>query len=50
MTVQIEAMARDPGFEAHVHEALKLKGNVEVVTPGSLPNDGLVIEDRRIYD
>lgn len=50
MTVQIEAMALDPGFEAHVHEALKLKGNVEVVTPGSLPNDGLVIEDRRIYD
>jgi len=50
MIVQIEAMARDPSFDAHVHEALKLKGIVEVVTPGSLPNDGLVIEDRRIYD
>jgi len=28
---------------------LKLKGNIEVVAPGSLPNDGKVIEDTRSY-
>ncbi len=50
MTVQIEAMAADPAFETHVQATLKLRGRVEVVTPGSLPNDGLVIEDRRSYD
>ena len=29
---------------------LKMRGIVEVVAPGSLPNDGLVIEDQRKYD
>ena len=33
-----------------VREVLKLKGAVEIVAPGSLPKDGLVIEDRRVYD
>jgi phenylacetate-CoA ligase len=33
-----------------VLEALKLRGRVELVPPGSLPNDGKVIEDRRRYD
>jgi phenylacetate-CoA ligase len=28
---------------------LKLRGEVEVVPPGSLPNDGKVIDDRRSY-
>jgi phenylacetate-CoA ligase len=28
---------------------LKMKGAVEVVAPGSLPNDGKVIEDQRSY-
>jgi phenylacetate-CoA ligase len=50
MLVQIESLARDPAFDEHVQAALKLRGTVEVVTPGSLPNDGLVIEDRRSYD
>ena len=27
----------------------KLSGNVELVAPGSLPNDGKVIEDARTY-
>jgi phenylacetate-CoA ligase len=27
----------------------KLRGEVEVVPPGSLPNDGKVIDDRRSY-
>ena len=33
-----------------VKEILKLKGEVEVVAPGSLPNDGKVIDDQRIFD
>ena len=31
-------------------DALKLKGAVEIVPVGSLPKDGLVIEDQRKYD
>jgi phenylacetate-CoA ligase len=51
MTVQIEATGGDPAsYGASVQEVLKLKGQVEVVAPGSLPNDGLVIEDKRSYD
>ncbi len=51
MTVQIETEARDKAlYEASVVEALKLRGRVELVAPGSLPNDGKVIEDRRRYD
>ncbi|WP_026758264.1 phenylacetate--CoA ligase family protein [Sediminimonas qiaohouensis] len=51
MTVQIEASggAAD-SFADTVRDVLKLKGQVEVVNPGSLPNDGKVIEDRRSYD
>jgi phenylacetate-CoA ligase len=40
MQVQIEATMR---------EVTKLRGQVEIVTPGSLPNDGKVIEDARSY-
>jgi len=51
MTVQIETRAANPAlYEASVLEVLKLRGKVELVPPGSLPNDGLVIEDRRKYD
>ncbi len=51
MCVQIETTATDPSrFEASLREILKLRGTVELVAPGSLPNDGLVIEDRRKYD
>jgi phenylacetate-CoA ligase len=32
-----------------VAAVLKLKGAVELVAPGSLPNDGKVIEDTRTY-
>ena len=39
-----------PALKAKLAEALKLKARIEVVAPGSLPNDGLVIEDRRKYD
>jgi phenylacetate-CoA ligase len=51
MTVQIEALGGDEASYARsVVEVLKLKGRVEVVTPGTLPRDGLVIEDQRNYD
>ncbi len=51
MTVRIETRAQNPAlYEATVLSTLKLKGEVELVPPGSLPNDGLVIEDLRRYD
>jgi phenylacetate-CoA ligase len=51
MTVLIEATGGNPGmFGASVADVLKLKGQIEIVTPGSLPKDGLVIEDQRKYD
>ncbi|ATG37159.1 phenylacetate-CoA ligase PaaK [Phaeobacter piscinae] len=51
MTVQIEAQNGDEiAFSRSVVEVLKLKGRVEVVAPGALPKDGLVIEDQRSYD
>ncbi|CUH86821.1 Phenylacetate-coenzyme A ligase [Phaeobacter sp. CECT 5382] len=51
MTVQIEASAGDEvSFGKSVIEVLKLKGKIEVVSPGALPKDGLVIEDQRSYD
>ncbi|MFC2966628.1 phenylacetate--CoA ligase family protein [Acidimangrovimonas pyrenivorans] len=51
MTVQIETRAANPAlYEGSVLDTLKLRGKVELVPPGSLPNDGKVIEDRRNYD
>ncbi|MGH1459985.1 MAG: phenylacetate--CoA ligase family protein [Paracoccaceae bacterium] len=51
MTVQIEAQGGDAAaFADSVADVLKLKGTVEIVAPGSLPKDGLVIEDQRSYD
>jgi len=51
MTVQIESGNADAaGFEKAVVETLKLRANVIVVEPGSLPNDGKVIDDQRSYD
>ncbi len=50
MAVALEAAGPVEGAEAAVAETLKLKGSVEVVAPGSLPNDGKVIDDRRSYD
>ena len=50
MVVQLETNGDTRAlYEASVLEALKLKGRVELVAPGSLPNDGKVIEDRRSY-
>jgi len=51
MTVQIEAEGGDIGaYTKTVSEVLKLKGQIEIVAKGSLPNDGKVIEDTRSYD
>jgi phenylacetate-CoA ligase len=32
-----------------LREATKLRGDVQMVPPGTLPNDGKVIEDARSY-
>ena len=51
MRVLIEAEGGDAdAYAASVADVLKLKGAVDVVPVGSLPNDGLVIEDQRSYD
>ena len=51
MTVQIETAGEDKdAYARSVADLLKLKGRVELVAPGSLPRDGLVIEDIRSYD
>lgn len=54
MTLQVETAAAAPeGLHARISEAIrdvtKLRGEVELVRPGSLPNDGKVIEDARSY-
>jgi phenylacetate-CoA ligase len=51
MTVRIEAEGGDAeALAATVADVLKLKGEVEIVAPGGLPRDGLVIEDTRSYE
>lgn len=51
MTVQIETRAANPKlYESTILDTLKMRGKVELVPPGSLPNDGKVIEDQRSYD
>jgi len=51
MTVRIEADGGDEiTFARSVVDLLKLRGTVDIVAPGTLPKDGLVIEDQRSYD
>ncbi len=51
MTVQVETASGDAAlYERSVMDILKLRGRIELVPRGSLPNDGKVIEDRRKYD
>ena len=51
MTVRIESDGGDADtYAASVADALKLKGRIEVVAKGTLPNDGKVIEDQRSYE
>ncbi len=53
MTLQVEAAATPEGFGQRIGQAIrevtKLRGDVQVLAPGSLPNDGKVIEDARSY-
>ena len=54
MTLRCESEAGDPGLPdaiaATVREVCKLRGEIEIVAPGSLANDGKVIEDARTYE
>jgi phenylacetate-CoA ligase len=50
MTLKVEARAADglaEALAATLQSVTKLKGAVEIVAPGSLPNDGKVIADER---
>ena len=51
MHVRIEADGGDwTEYADDVKDLLKLKATVEVLAPGELPKDGIVIEDKRSYD
>ena len=53
MALHCEVAGAPPGLEAaiaaSIREVTKLRGEVKLVPPGSLPNDGKVIEDKRQY-
>jgi phenylacetate-CoA ligase len=54
MMLKVETdVSRAEGLDQRVSEAIrevtKLRGAVELLSPGSLPNDGKVIEDARRY-
>jgi len=53
MTLKVESASASEGLSARISEAIrdvtKLRGTVELAKPGSLPNDGKVIEDARSY-
>lgn len=54
MTLKAECRTADAGLRAAVGESMrtvtKMGGEVELVAPGSLANDGVVIDDQRSYD
>ncbi len=53
MALKVEVSARPDGLQSRIADAIrdvtKLRGDVELLSPGSLPNDGKVIEDARSY-
>ena len=53
MRLHCEVTTRPEGLEAaiaaSIREVTKLRGEIELVAPGTLPNDGKVIEDTRKY-
>ena len=53
MVLQVETTETSAGLAERlqdtIREVTKLRGEVELVAPGSLPNDGKVIEDARSY-
>ena len=54
MILKCEVSHPAEGLMQHIgvvlREKCKLRGEIELVEIGSLPNDGLVIEDIRVYD
>jgi phenylacetate-CoA ligase len=54
LTLQCECTGDDAALRAAIADSIraicKLRGEVEIVAPGSLPNDGKVIDDVRQYD
>jgi phenylacetate-CoA ligase len=54
MTLHVETVHTAPGLAeavaSSVRDITKLRCDVMLAAPGSLPNDGKVIEDRRKYD
>jgi phenylacetate-CoA ligase len=54
MTLKAETAAPSDALAATVATTLqsvaKLKGHVQLISPGSLPNDGKVVADERKYD
>jgi phenylacetate-CoA ligase len=54
MTLQVEVAQQHEGLSASIAQTIrdvtKLRGDVVLSAPGSLPNDGKVIEDARSYD
>ncbi len=53
MTLRVEAGAASDGLARRIADTIrdvtKLRGEVELCAPGTLPNDGKVIEDARSY-
>jgi phenylacetate-CoA ligase len=53
MTFRLECPGAPAGLDARIADAVrevtKLRGTIELVAPGTLPNDGKVIEDARSY-
>ena len=51
MTVMVETTLNDSSvFNEFVQKVFKLRGELVICSPGTLPKDGLVIEDKRSYD
>jgi phenylacetate-CoA ligase len=54
ITLQVEVAHRPEGLAdriaGSIREVTKLRSDVELLPPGTLPNDGKVIEDARTYD
>ncbi|MBG6070676.1 MULTISPECIES: phenylacetate--CoA ligase family protein [unclassified Polaromonas] len=53
MCLRVETRSSPAGLDQRISDAIrdvtKLRGTVELLVPGSLPNDGKVIEDARSY-
>jgi phenylacetate-CoA ligase len=53
MTLKVETTVAADGLATRIGDTIrdvtKLRGTVELLSPGSLPNDGKVIEDARSY-